>query len=59
MYDGHYPTTIVNPICGLWIGRSVGNVFQVEPSLLINVKVGIKVFGCLWAPITFVTEVDN
>jgi hypothetical protein len=59
MHDGHYPATIVNPIPWLWIGRGAGNVFTVEPSLLVKVKVVIKVFGGLWAPITIMTEVDN
>jgi hypothetical protein len=59
VYDSHHPTTIVNLIWWLWIGQSAGNIFQVEPSLLVNVKVSIKVFSSLWAPITIVTGVDN
>jgi hypothetical protein len=59
MHNGHNPTTIVNPIWWHWLGRSAGNVFQVKPSLLVDVEVGIEVFRRLWAPITLVTEVDN
>jgi hypothetical protein len=57
--DSHHPTTIVYPIWWLWIGRCAGSVLQVKPSLLVSLKLGIGVIGCIRAPITLVTEADN
>ena len=57
--NSYHPTTIVYLIWWLWIGRCSGNVFQVKPSLVVSLKLGIGVIGCIRAPITLVTEADN